>query len=229
MKRFYRGQLKLEQQGKPALLRAAIEVGARRYIVQSIAFIYAPDGTTLRSEDDPVFESAPPPWRDVLPPLLALEHEVVTCTELDGIVLRYGYFYGPGTHYAPGGQFYEDARRRRFPVVGSGAGIWSFVHVEDAASAAGSAIDRGTPGIYNVVDDEPVELNVWLPRYAALLGANPPLHVPAFLAAAVSGPLTVHWATRQPGVSNEKAKRELSWRPRHLSWQEGFRELLAQG
>jgi nucleoside-diphosphate-sugar epimerase len=208
------------------LFDAALAAGASRYVMQSIAFTYAPDSPALRTENDPVFADAPPPWKTVLPPLFELERRVTGTPQIDGVVLRYGYFYGPGTIYAPGAQIHEDVRRRRFPIAGSGCGMWSFVHVEDAASAATAAVERGDPGIYNVVDDEPSPLKVWLPVYAELIGAKPPLHVPAPLVAAVAGPLIVHWATSQPGVSNEKAKRELAWRPRHPTWREGFRALV---
>ena len=224
LRRFYQGQIKLEQQGKPALLRAAVAAGVRRYVMQSIGFMYAPNGPEPRTEQDPVFEAAPRPWRDVVPPLLDLEDQVTNSSTLQGVVLRYGYFYGPGTYFWPGGQFYEQVKHRRFPIVGSGSGFWPFVHVEDAAAAAVAAIERGEPGVYNIVDDDPAPMATWLPTYASLIGAKPPLRVPAIIARLGSGPLPVHWATRQPPVSNTKARSVLGWRPRYPSWREGLGE-----
>jgi len=227
MSRFYRGQLRLEQQGKPALVQAALAVGVTRYVMQSIGFMYAPDGPRLRTEQDPVFRAAPPPWRDVIPPLLSLEEQVANSPAFHGVVLRYGYFYGEGTYFWPGGQFYEQVKRRRFPVVGKGMGIWSFIHVEDAAAATVAALRSSESGIFNIVDDEPAPLRVWLPFYASLVDGKPPLTVPAGLAKVVSGPLPVHWATTMPGVANDKAKRMLGWQLRHTTWRDGFAGLLS--
>ena len=141
-------------------------------------------------------------------------------------MLRYGYFYGPGTYYAPGHSIAERVRKRRFPIVGKGTGIFSFIHIEDAAAATLAAIERGAPGIYNVTDDEPAPMAEWLPAYAEALGAKPPRRVPAFIARLIAGKEAAGLATELRGASNEKAKRELGWEPRYPSWRQGFREAL---
>jgi nucleoside-diphosphate-sugar epimerase len=142
------------------------------------------------------------------------------------VVLRYGYFYGPGTHYASNGAIAADVRRRRFPVVGEGGGVFSFIHLDDAASATLAALDQGGPGIYNVCDDDPAPLREWLPAYAEALGAKRPWRVPAWVARLAAGRMAVVQATELRGAANEKAKRELGWSPRYPSWRQGFREAL---
>jgi nucleoside-diphosphate-sugar epimerase len=151
---------------------------------------------------------------------------VTTAEGLEGVVLRYGPFYGPGTAVAPGGSIVEDVRKRRFPVVGDGGGVWSFVHIDDVASATVAALERGAPGIYNVVDDEPATVAEWLPALAEAIGARPPRRVPAFVARAASGAHGVAMMTEIRGAKNAKAKRELGWQPYHPTWREGFRTAL---
>ena len=141
-------------------------------------------------------------------------------------MLRYGYFYGPGSAYAGDGSTAAMVRKRAFPLVGSGAAVYSFIHVDDAASATVAAVDRGAPGIYNVVDDDPAPLREWLPEYAAALEARPPRKVPRFLARIGGGRLAVYMTTGLQGATNAKAKRELGWEPRWKSWRQGFREAL---
>jgi nucleoside-diphosphate-sugar epimerase len=219
---FYERFIQLRSTASPALFAAAQEVEAQRFLFQSVAFMYAPDNGRLRSEDDRVFEGAPKPW-DLLPLLVALERQVVESRTSCGVVLRYGFFYGPGTHYAASdGALATLVRRRRYPIIGSGAGVYSFIHVRDAAEAALVAAERAEAGIYNIVDDRPVPLREWLPYYAQRINARPPRRVPAFLARPLVGPLLVHWSTRMPGASNEKAGQQLGWRPRLGSWREGF-------
>jgi 2-alkyl-3-oxoalkanoate reductase len=221
MDRFYAGMGPLRSIGSPNLLEAAVRTGARP-VFQSIAFIYVPDGERRpRSEDDPVLgEDAPLPWNLALPVITALERRVAA---EGGVVLRYGFFYGPHTHLAPGGQIHEDVSRRRFPVVGGGHGVFSFIHVEDAAAAAVRVVDTpGARGVLNVVDDDPMPLRDWLPRYAAEIGAPRPLPVPAWLARPLSGPLPVHMATRVPAVSNARARDTLGWAPERPSVRGGF-------
>jgi 2-alkyl-3-oxoalkanoate reductase len=138
-------------------------------------------------------------------------------------VLRYGWFYGPGTYNGEGGSLTEDVRRRRFPIVGSGAGLWSFVHVDDAAAATAIAVERGAPGVYNVVDDEPAALRDWIPEFADSIGARPPRRVPFWLARLIAGKV-VSGMNVQPAASNAKARRELGWEPRWPSWRDGFRD-----
>jgi nucleoside-diphosphate-sugar epimerase len=147
---------------------------------------------------------------------------------LEGLVLRYGQFYGPGTYYAPDGSMAEQVRRRRFPIVGRGDGVFSFIHLDDAASATIAAVEHGSPGVYNVVDNEPAPLREWLPVYAEALGAKSPFRVPTFLARLVAGSFAAIMATQLRGASNAKAKRELGWEPRYASWRQGFREALAE-
>jgi 2-alkyl-3-oxoalkanoate reductase len=217
-----------ELRGKvgPVLAGAAAEAGARRLIAQSVCFLYASTGKTGHSEDDPLIELPPESSaaRGALA-LEALERSTLETPGLEGVVLRYGYFYGPGTKFARDGSWGRDARRRRLPIVGRGTGILSFIHVDDAASATVAALDRGS-GIYNVCDDEPAAMTEWLPALADELGAKPPRRVPAWLASWVAGQQAAVMATRLEGASNEKAKRELGWRPRYPSWRQGFREAL---
>jgi nucleoside-diphosphate-sugar epimerase len=145
---------------------------------------------------------------------------------LDGLALRYGFFYGPGTWYARGTKMARMVRRRWFPIVGDGGGVFSFVHVDDAAAATVAAVERGAPGVYNVVDDDPAPMRDWLPLFADVLGAKPPRRVPLWLARLVAGRATVGMTAAMRGATNAKAKRELGWEPRYPSWRQGFREGL---
>ncbi len=224
LKSVYQGQNRLRREGSANLLRAAQAAGARRHVLQTIAFSYAP-GEGLATEEDPLFTGAPRPFDEGVRVIVEAEQRVRRSSEPEGMVLRYGFLYGPGTYYAPGGSQAEDVRRRRFPLVGSGAGVFSFIHVDDAAAATVAVLERGRPGaVYNVVDDEPAPLREGLPRYAEALGAKPPRRVPAWLARLLGGRPAVYWATQLRGASNALAKRELDWRPGHASWREGFRE-----
>jgi 2-alkyl-3-oxoalkanoate reductase len=153
---------------------------------------------------------------------------VLGARDLEGLALRYGPFYGRDTGIGEGGSIVEDVRRRRIPVVGSGAGVWSFVHLDDAAQATLAAIERGSPGIYNVVDDEPAAVSEWLPELAAAIGAKSPRRVPAWLARPLIGEHGVVMMTEIRGASNAKAKRELGWQPAWTSWREGFRKGLSR-
>jgi nucleoside-diphosphate-sugar epimerase len=155
-----------------------------------------------------------------------MERMVLGTDALEALVLRYGWFYGPGTFFAPAGATASDVRRRRFPVIGRGSGLWSFVHVDDAADATVAVAEHGAPGIYNVVDDEPAAMREWLPVYAEALGAKPPRRVPVWLARLVAGAAVAGMATALPGADNQKAKRELRWQPGHPSWRTGFAESL---
>jgi nucleoside-diphosphate-sugar epimerase len=217
---------RLRGEAGPALAGAAAEAGARRLISQSVCFYYATTGKSVHTEDDPMMQLPPetPGARGMIA-VDALERSTLETPGLEGVVLRYGFFYGPGTHYASDGSWAEDVRRRRLPVVGKGTGIVSFVHIDDAASATVTALERGT-GIYNICDDEPAQMSEWIPAYAEALGAKPPRHVPRWLARLVGGKQSAVMAERLEGASNEKAKRELGWRPRYASWRQGFRENL---
>jgi 2-alkyl-3-oxoalkanoate reductase len=146
---------------------------------------------------------------------------------IDGVVLRYGGFYGPGTSIADDGMHVAMIRKRRFPIIGSGAGVWSFVHIDDVASATIAAVERGGPGVYNVVDDEPAPVSVWLPYLADVLGAKPPRRVPRWLGQLAGGSFAVSMMEQVRGSSNAKAKRELGWQPAYPSWRQGFAALAA--
>jgi len=151
---------------------------------------------------------------------------VVGAEGLEGVVLRYGALYGPGTSFSDDGTVTQDVRRRRFPLVGDAGGVWSFVHVEDAAGATVAAVERGAPGIYNVVDDDPATVAEWLPALAAALGAKRPRRVPAFVGRLAVGEHGVVMMTDVRGASNAKARRDLGWEPLHPSWREGFKDAL---
>ena len=222
MASFYDRYVELAEGGRRELHRAAVEAGARRYVLQSVAFVYDPGGDGPRTEEAAVLRDPPSPWDRVLPALFELERQVLEGAP-SGVVLRYGFFYGPGTNYAPGGRFFEDVRRGRYPLVGEARGQFSFIHVEDAAAAAVSAVERGTR-VYNVVDDEPAPLADWLPHYARAIGAKPPRRVPRRLASLVAGPLVTYWATEQPPVSNRRAVRELGRELTRPSWRQGLAE-----
>jgi nucleoside-diphosphate-sugar epimerase len=213
-------------EGGHNMIEAARAVGARRFITQSVAFLYAPEGEMVKDEDARPWTDAPEPFRAGADSTLEHEREATQTAGLEGVVLRYGQFYGPGTYYAADGDIAARVRRRRFPIVGRGEGMFSFIHTDDAASATVASLERGAPGIYNIVDDEPAPLREWLPVYAEALGARRPLRVPTFLARLVAGPFAVAFATELRGASNAKAKRELGWQPRYPSWRQGFREAL---
>lgn len=217
-----------ELRGKvgPALAGIAAEAGAKRLIVQSVCFFYASTGKPVHAEADPLIDLPPelPQARGAIA-LKALERSTVETPGLDGVVLRYGFFYGPNSAYAADGAWAEDVRRRRLPIVGKGTGIFSFIHMDDAVSATIAALEHGS-GIYNVCDDDPARMSEWLPAYAEALGAKPPRRVPVWLASLVAGKQAAGMATALEGASNEKAKRELSWHPRFPSWRQGFREAL---
>ena len=214
---------RVRSEGTRNLVAAARAAGTRRVIAQSIAFAYAPGPPgTIHREIDPLIrdEQAPQSFRRSARALRELEEAVLGA---DGVVLRYGYFYGPGSAIAPDGSLGEDVARRRMPLVGDGAGVWSFIHVDDAASATVAALDRGPAGAYNVVDDEPARVSDWLPALASALGAPKPWRAPVFLARLAAGSYGVATMTSAQGASNELAKAELGWTPELPSWREGFR------
>jgi hypothetical protein len=221
--------VELRSKAGPALAGAAAEAGVRRLIAQSVCFFYATAGKPLHTEDDPLLNlpSEAPMAKGPIA-LETLERSTLETPGIEGVVLRYGFFYGPDTQYARHGSYWSDVIRRRFPVVGDGAGIFSYVHVDDACSATVLALERGS-GIYNVCDDEPAPMSEWLPAYAEAIGAKPPRRVPVWLASLVAGRQAAVMATRLEGASNEKAKRELGWQLRYPSWRRGFREGLGPG
>jgi nucleoside-diphosphate-sugar epimerase len=207
---------RLRTEGTDALLAAAREAGVKRFVGQSFAgWPYAREGGAVKTETDPL---DPQPADSMRESLRAIRHLEAAVTDAAGIVLRYGGLYG-----SPDDVQVDVVRKRRFPIVGDGEGVWSFVHLDDAASATALAIERGAPGIYNIVDDEPAPVSEWLPAMAEALGAKPPRHVPRWLAQIVAGEAGVVLMTESRGASNAKAKRELGWTLRHPSWREGFR------
>ena len=224
---FYAATDRVRREGGHNLVEAARAAGVRRFLTQSIAFLYAPEGEWVKDEDARPFDDAPGHFRGAVEAMLGHEREVVECPDFEGLVLRYGQLYGPGTYYARDGHLGREARRRRFPIVGPGTGTFSFLHVEDAAGATVAALDRGGAGVYNVVDDEPAPFHEWLPVYAKALGAKPPRRVPVWLAKLVAGSSVAQMAVGMRGASNAKAKHELDWQPRYPSWRDGFREDLA--
>ena len=215
---------RLRSEGTRHLVEAAQAAGVTRIVAQSIAFAYAPGPPgTVHTEQDPLFLQAPKAFARSARAVHELETEVIGA---GGLVLRYGYFYGPGTSISRQGSIGEDIARRRLPLVGSAQGVWSFVHIDDAAEATLAAISRGGPGAYNVLDDDPAPVSQWLPALADSLGAPRPVRVPAFIARLAAGSYGVMTMTQAQGASNELAKRELGWQPRHRSWREGFRSGL---
>ncbi len=226
MKEQAAGNDRIRVEGTTNLMAAAVAANARRMVAQSISFAYQPTGTGLKDEEEPLFHEAPPPWSRSVHALEELERAVTGTLGVEGLVLRYGFFYGPGSSYASDGYWAGEVRRRRFPIVGKGGGVFSFIHVDDAAAATVAAVEGGWPGVYNVVDDDPAPLREWLPAYAEAVGARKPFRVPRFLARILAGEYTTQMATELRGASNARAKRELGWTPRYSSWRQGFREGL---
>jgi 2-alkyl-3-oxoalkanoate reductase len=215
---------KLRTDGTDYLLQAARAAGARRFVAQSFAaWVYARTGGPIKTEDDPIETDPPASVRQTLAGILHVEHAVAGASDLEGIALRYGGFYGPGTSIGEGASMLDMIRKRRLPIVGRGGGIWSFIHVNDAASATVAAIERGAPGIYNVTDDAPAPVATWLPALAEAVGARAPWRIPVWLARALIGEAGVAMMTELRGASNAKAKGELDWHPAYASWRDGFR------
>ncbi len=213
---------RLRREGTRNLVDAAKAAGARRIVAQSFGQAYAPGPGGLRVETDPLAVEI----GDIVQAIADLEQAVTQTEGIEGIAFRYGYFYGPGTGYASDGAQAEALRKRRLPIVGKGGGVHSFIHVDDAAAAAVRALDQGSPGIYNVADDDPAPVTEWVPYLAEVLGAPKPRSVPVFIARWFGGEYGVNFMTRSQGISNEKAKRELALGLRYASWRQGFKEAL---
>ncbi|HSI80718.1 MAG TPA: NAD(P)-dependent oxidoreductase [Solirubrobacterales bacterium] len=221
---------RLRTEGTNHLLSAARGVGARRFVAQSFApLLYERSGGPVKSEDDPVDPDPLPAARATSAAIRHVERAVTGADWIEGLVLRYGGFYGPGTSIAadPDTDQVAAVRAGKFPIVGAGTAIWSFIHIDDAAAATAVAVERGAPGIYNVTDDEPAPVSEWLPGMAEALGAKPPRRVPKWLGRIVAGRMGVAMMTELRGASNAKAKRELGWEPRYPSWRQGFAEGLS--
>jgi 2-alkyl-3-oxoalkanoate reductase len=226
--RFFAMTNRLRTEGTDILLAAAQSAGVRKVVAQSFAgWPYARVGGPVKTEEDPLDPTPPPRLRSTLDAIRHVESSVLNAGNIDGVVLRYGGFYGPQSSISPDGEIVTMVRKRRFPIVGDGAGVWSFVHLDDVATATAAAIERGTSGIYNIVDDEPARVTDWLPVLAAAAGAKPPRHVPVWLGRLAVGPQGVAMMTSIRGASNAKAKRELGWQLIHPSWREGFRSVLS--
>ena len=212
----------LRTEGTDHLLAAGKAVGVRRFVAQSNAIVYGHTGAAVQSEEGAFDPSPASTMRANQEAIRHLEAAVVGAGWTEGIALRYGWFYGPSTGIAPGGEVPELIRRRRFPLVGDGGAVWSFIHVADAAEATVAAIERGRRGVYNVVDDDPAPVAEWLPTLAEQLGAKKPMRVPRLVGRLFAGEAGVVMMTELRGASNAKAKRELGWRPAHPSWRQGL-------
>ncbi|AZM48154.1 dehydrogenase [Streptomyces sp. WAC 06738] len=219
---------RLRSEGTDNLLTAAAETGTRRFIAQSFAgWPYKREGGLIKTEEDPLDTTPPPGAEQSLGAMKHLEEAVTSAPGIEGIVLRYGGFYGPGTTIYPGGEQAEMVRKRLLPLVGRGEGVISLIHIDDAAAATAAAVERGTPGIYNITDDDPAAQKEWLPRLAAAMGARPPRRLPVWLARLAAGKWVTTVMTEGRGAANDKAKRELGWQPGHPTWREGFTEVFA--
>jgi nucleoside-diphosphate-sugar epimerase len=214
---------RLRTEGTDHLLSAGQAVGVRKFVAQSYAaWPYARIGGPIKSEEDPLDPTPPRQMRQSLAAIRHLEEAVLGADWTEGIVLRYGAFYGPGTSMSADSAQLEMIRKRRFPVVGDGGGLWSFVHIADAAEATAAAIEHGRRGVYNVVDDEPAPVAEWLPALAEAIGAPKPRRVPRVVGRMFAGEAGAVMMTEIRGASNAKAKRELGWAPGHPSWRRGF-------
>jgi nucleoside-diphosphate-sugar epimerase len=199
------------------VLAAAQAAGVRRYLRQSIAF-WATPGIGLADEETPLASDASPAVTADILVVTEIERRLLETPNLEGIALRYGFFYGPGTWFAPDGDVAQQVRQQQFPIVGNGEGVWSWLHIEDAAIATVAAAERGNRGIYLITDDQPSQVRVWLSAYARWLNAPPPPQVSVEDALQMSGADAVYYGTKMRGVSNAKAKRELDFQPRPLEW-----------
>jgi nucleoside-diphosphate-sugar epimerase len=215
---------RLRTEGTDHLLSAGQAVGVRRFVAQGVGgyAAYERTGGAVKSEEDPLDPTPARAMRETAGAIRHLEEAVLGAEWTDGIVLRYGVFYGPGTSLAPGEEQFELVRKHKYPVVGDGGGVWSFIHIADAAEATVAAIEHGRRGVYNIVDDEPAPVAEWLPALAQTLEAKRPMRVPRFIGRLFAGEAGVVMMTEVRGASNAKAKRELGWRPAHPSWRQGF-------
>jgi nucleoside-diphosphate-sugar epimerase len=221
---------RLRTEGTDNLLAAGRAAGARRFVAQSFGgFRFARTGGLVQTEADPFDQDVAGARQPGLEAFLYLEQAVTTIEWGEGLALRYGSFYGPGTgmSLAPDAVMAAPIRKRRFPIVGDGGGVWSFLHIEDAAAATAIAVEHGQPGGYNLVDDEPAPVREWLPVLASALGAKPPRRIPRWLGRLAAGEVATLMMTEARGASNAKAKRELGWQLLYPSWRQGFVHGLA--
>jgi len=218
---FYERTSRLRVEATRTLLAAAKDVSARRFVYQSLAFMYVPEGPSALAEDATVALHAPEPFGSAVRATVEGERLALSVHGIAGVALRYGQLYGPGTYFDLDGDFARQARRRMLPIVGSGAGVFSFVHVDDAAGAAVAALEHGH-GIYNIVDDDPAAARDWIPAFCRDIGAPAPMPVPGWLVELMAGRFAAATMQRGRGASNAKAKRELGWTLRHPTWRDGF-------
>ncbi len=211
------------------MLAAAGAVGVRRFIAQSFCgWPYAREGWIVKTEDDPLDTNPPASFRKTLEAIRYLENAISRAENIEALALRYGLLYGPGTGIAKDSAIVTQVRNRRIPIIGDGAGVWSFIHVDDAAQATLAAISRGNPGIYNIVDDVPAPVSTWLPYMAQILGSKPPYHLSVWLGRLLIGEGGVTMMTQIRGGSNIKAKRELEWQLVYPNWRNGFKMELTE-
>jgi nucleoside-diphosphate-sugar epimerase len=218
---FYERTSRLRVDATRTLLAAAREAGAQRFVYQSLAFMYVPTGPAVLAEDANLALDAPEPFGAAVRATVEGERLALSADGITGVALRYGQLYGPGTYFDQEGDFARQARRRMLPIVGAGGGVFSFVHVDDAAGAAVVALERGE-GAYNIVDDDPAAARDWIPAFCRDVGAPAPMHVPGWLVELLAGRFAAATMQRGRGASNTKAKRELGWEPRHPTWRDGF-------
>lgn len=218
---------RLRTEGTDALLAAAIEVGAARFIVQSFTgWPNEPTGGRVKTEEDPLITNPPEAVRETIEAVRHVEETTLGAVGIEALALRYGGFYGPGQALGKGGAMLEAVAERKMPLVGEAGGIHSFIHIDDAATATALAVDRGAPGLYNIVDDDPAPVSEWLPYLAEVIGAKPPRRVPVWMARLLVGEPGLSMMTRIRGSSNAKARRELGWALKYPSWRQGFVEGL---
>jgi len=214
---------RLRTEGTEYLIAAARAAGTRNLVVQSYTgWPNIREGSRIKTENEPLDPNPPQTMSRTLAAIRTMESLITNLSDIAGTVLRYGSLYGPGTSISPQGEIVKMVRQRQFPVIGNGSGVWSFIHVDDAAAATKIAIENERPGIYNIVDDDPAEVSVWLPELARVIGAKPPRHIPAWLGRFAVGDSGVSMMTRIRGSSNAKARHILGWKPAYTSWRQGF-------
>jgi 2-alkyl-3-oxoalkanoate reductase len=221
----YAETIRVRIEGTRSLIAAARFARVRRFIAQSISFVCSPSGSGLTDEETPLYLDAPPAVRALAEAVASLERQTLEAKGMSGSVLRYGWFYGPGTSWDPDGFIPRAIREGTYPIVGAGAGIYSFINLRDAAAATVRVLAQEATGVYNIVDDSPVRISEWLPFVAKLLGAPAPGHEDVACARKRIGEMRVYYMNEQRGASNAKAKRELNWQPAFPSWRAGFEAL----
>ncbi len=223
----YAETIRVRIDGTRSLISAARAARVRRFVAQSISFVCSPLGSGLTDEETPLYLDAPATVRALVQAVASLEQQTLEANGMSGTVLRYGWFYGPGTSYDPQGTIPSAIRKGTMPIVGAGAGTYSFINLRDAAAATLKVLAHETNGIFNIVDDSPVRLSEWLPFAAKLLDAPTPGRIDAALARQKLGDMRVYYMNEQRGASNAKAKRAFDWQPAFPSWRAGFEALYS--